>query len=66
MLSELLLAADTLDDALWQRFSERRLERAKTVVEASSQLANWLLAHDRDADVPGLVRRVASLVSLPA
>ena len=66
VLSELLLAADTLDDALWQRFSERRLERAKTVVEASSQLANWLLAHDRDADVPGLVRRVASLVSQPA
>jgi 2-polyprenyl-6-methoxyphenol hydroxylase-like FAD-dependent oxidoreductase len=66
VLAELLLAADDLDDALWQRFSERRLERARTVVEASSQLANWLLAHDRDADVPGLVRRVASLVSQPA
>ena len=66
VLAELLIAADEVDDALWQRFSDRRLPRARTVVEASSQLANWLLAHDRDADVPGLVRRVATLVGQPA
>jgi 2-polyprenyl-6-methoxyphenol hydroxylase-like FAD-dependent oxidoreductase len=66
VLSELLLAADTLDDDLWRRFSERRLPRAKAVVEASVQLADWLLEHNRDADVPGLVGRVSALVSQPA
>jgi 2-polyprenyl-6-methoxyphenol hydroxylase-like FAD-dependent oxidoreductase len=66
VLSELLLAADALDDDLWRRFSERRLPRAKAVVEASVQLADWLLEHNRDADVPGLVGRVSALVSQPA
>jgi 2-polyprenyl-6-methoxyphenol hydroxylase-like FAD-dependent oxidoreductase len=66
VLAELLLAAERVDDTLWQRFSERRLPRARTVVEASSQLANWLLAHDRNADVPGLMRRVTSVVGQPA
>jgi 2-polyprenyl-6-methoxyphenol hydroxylase-like FAD-dependent oxidoreductase len=66
VLAELLLATDRVDDDLWLAFTARRLDRAKTVVEASVQLADWLLAHDRDADVPGLMRRVATLVSVPA
>jgi 2-polyprenyl-6-methoxyphenol hydroxylase-like FAD-dependent oxidoreductase len=63
VLAELLLAADQVDDELWSRFTERRLERARIVVEASSQLANWLLEHNRDADVPGLMRRVTEVVA---
>jgi 2-polyprenyl-6-methoxyphenol hydroxylase-like FAD-dependent oxidoreductase len=66
VLAELLLAADAIDDDLWQRFSDRRLPRARAVVEASVQLADWQLEHKRDGDVPGLMRRVAELVSIPA
>jgi 2-polyprenyl-6-methoxyphenol hydroxylase-like FAD-dependent oxidoreductase len=66
VLAELLLAADRLGDDLWQRFTERRLPRARAVVEASVQLAEWQLQHNRDGDVPGLMRRVAELVSVPA
>ncbi|WP_336853509.1 FAD-dependent monooxygenase [Sinomonas albida] len=66
VLAELLLAADSLDDAVWAEFSDRRLPRLREVVNASSQLADWLIAHNRDADVPGLMRRVATIVSQPA
>jgi 2-polyprenyl-6-methoxyphenol hydroxylase-like FAD-dependent oxidoreductase len=66
VLAELLLDADQVDDGLWERFTARRLHRAKAVVEASVQLAEWQLQHNRDADVPGLVRRIAMLVSQPA
>lgn len=66
VLAELLLAADALDDSVWRTFSDRRLTRARTVVEASVQLADWQLQHNRDGDVPGLMRRVAELVSQPA
>ncbi len=66
VLADLLLTADVIDDDLWSAFTSRRLERARMVVEASAQLANWLLAHDRSGDVPGLMRRVAEVVSVPA
>ncbi|MEJ3746517.1 FAD-dependent oxidoreductase [Actinomycetes bacterium KLBMP 9797] len=65
VLAELVLAADTLDDTLWQAFADRRYERARTVVEASLQLSRWLLDHER-GDVPGLIARVANLVKEPA
>jgi 2-polyprenyl-6-methoxyphenol hydroxylase-like FAD-dependent oxidoreductase len=65
VLAELLLARDVVDDALWDAFTGRRFARAKTVVDGSNQLAQWLLDHER-GDVPGLVRRIATLVSQPA
>ncbi|GIE34458.1 FAD-dependent oxidoreductase [Actinoplanes italicus] len=65
VLAELLLRDDALTDALWQEFTARRLDRAKTVVEASLQLARWQLTHER-GDVPGLMARVAHLVAEPA
>jgi 2-polyprenyl-6-methoxyphenol hydroxylase-like FAD-dependent oxidoreductase len=65
VLAELLLAHDTLGDDLWQAFTERRFERAKTVVEASLQLCRWLLDHER-GDVPGLMGRISHLVMNPA
>lgn len=64
VLSELLLAAESVDDALWDAFHERRVARARTVVEASVQLGRWQLEHNREADVPGLMRGVAALVSV--
>jgi 2-polyprenyl-6-methoxyphenol hydroxylase-like FAD-dependent oxidoreductase len=65
VLAELLLAADRLDAALWDAFTARRHDRARTVVEASLQLCRWLLDRER-GDVPGLMARVAHLVSEPA
>ncbi|HLS49294.1 MAG TPA: FAD-dependent monooxygenase [Actinomycetaceae bacterium] len=41
VLSELLLGRDRLDDALWEEFHARRVTRAKAVVDASVQLAEW-------------------------
>jgi 2-polyprenyl-6-methoxyphenol hydroxylase-like FAD-dependent oxidoreductase len=66
VLSELLLERDALDQSLWDEFHARRLPRATEIVEASVQLGQWQIDHVQDADVPGLMRRVAMLVSQPA
>ncbi|HEX6342270.1 FAD-dependent monooxygenase [Umezawaea sp.] len=65
VLVELLLAADTVDGDLWAAFTERRLERVRTVVDASVRLGQWLLDGER-GDVPGLMRTVAETVGRPA
>lgn len=65
VLTELLLAHDSPDEALWAAFTARRFERAKTVVEASCQLGQWQLDHEQ-GDVPGLMAAIAALVSQPA
>ena len=66
VLSELLLAASEVDDTLWDAFMNRRYDRAKTVVDASVQLGDWLLEHNPAPDVPGLMGSVISVVSQPA
>jgi 2-polyprenyl-6-methoxyphenol hydroxylase-like FAD-dependent oxidoreductase len=66
VLAEMLLAADRLDQDLFDAFVARRLPRAKAVVDGSMQLVAWLLEHNRDADVPGLMGRINSLISKPA
>jgi 2-polyprenyl-6-methoxyphenol hydroxylase-like FAD-dependent oxidoreductase len=65
VLAELLLARDVVDGTLWSAFAERRYERARAVVEASVQLGQWLIDGER-GDVPGLMGRIAALVSEPA
>ena len=65
VLAELLLERDAVDQQLWNAFTARRYHRAKTVVDASNQLAQWLLDHQQ-GDVPALIRRVAALVCRPA
>jgi 2-polyprenyl-6-methoxyphenol hydroxylase-like FAD-dependent oxidoreductase len=65
VLTELLLGAEVLDQSLWDAFTDRRFTRAQTVVEASNQLSQWLIDHER-GDVPGLIARIAALVSSPA
>jgi 2-polyprenyl-6-methoxyphenol hydroxylase-like FAD-dependent oxidoreductase len=65
VLAELLLAADTLDQSVFDAFVERRYTRAKAVVDASVQLGQWLL-DGVQGDVPGLMGRVFGLVSKPA
>ncbi|MGY1985529.1 FAD-dependent oxidoreductase [Blastococcus sp. SYSU DS0669] len=65
VLAELLVRRDVLDQELWNAFMARRYERAKTVVDASNQLARWQLEHVQ-GDIPGLMRSVAVLTSQPA
>jgi 2-polyprenyl-6-methoxyphenol hydroxylase-like FAD-dependent oxidoreductase len=65
VLSELLLARDSVDDSLWNAFLGRRYDRAKTVVDASVQLGQWMLDGVR-GDVPGLMARVSHLLANPA
>jgi 2-polyprenyl-6-methoxyphenol hydroxylase-like FAD-dependent oxidoreductase len=65
VLGELLVAGDRVDQDLWDAFHARRVDRARSVVEASNQLGQWLLDRER-GDVPGLMGRVAALVGRPA
>jgi 2-polyprenyl-6-methoxyphenol hydroxylase-like FAD-dependent oxidoreductase len=65
VLAELLVCRDALDQDLWDAFHTRRFERVRTVVDASNQLARWLLDHVH-GDAPGLFRRIAALTSRPA
>lgn len=65
VLAELLLNAAAVDEDLWSAFHRRRFDRARTVVDASNQLASWLL-NGEQGDVPGLSARIAALVSQPA
>jgi 2-polyprenyl-6-methoxyphenol hydroxylase-like FAD-dependent oxidoreductase len=65
VLAELLTDRDVLDQDLWDAFHGRRYGRAKTVVDASNQVAQWQLEHVR-GDVPGLIRSIAMLTSQPA
>ncbi|MFB4315984.1 FAD-dependent oxidoreductase [Actinomadura sp. 21ATH] len=63
VLAELLLDSGTLGQKLFDAFMERRYERARAVVEASVQLAEWQLDPSPDADVPGLMGRIAAMVT---
>lgn len=65
VLTEVLGRADRLTDEVWAEFMDRRHDRARTVVEASLQLGQWLLDREQ-GDVPGLMGRVAQLLSTPA
>jgi 2-polyprenyl-6-methoxyphenol hydroxylase-like FAD-dependent oxidoreductase len=65
VLAELLTDRETLDQDLWDAFHARRFERAKTVVDASNQLAQWQLEHVQ-GDIPSLMRSIAMLTSQPA
>jgi 2-polyprenyl-6-methoxyphenol hydroxylase-like FAD-dependent oxidoreductase len=65
VLAELLTERHSLDQDLWDAFTARRFERAKTVVDASNQLAQWQLDHVQ-GDIPSLMRSIAMLTSQPA
>ena len=66
VLTSLLTTRETVDDALWDEFHARRLPRAKAVVEASAQLAQWQIDGDRDADAGGLIFGIAQQMAVPA
>ncbi|KUN81031.1 FAD-dependent monooxygenase [Streptomyces griseoruber] len=70
VLAELLTGLDRWDagalDRILTDYHARRLPRVRRVVDASVQLAQWLLEGRRDADVPGLIRRtLTALKELP-
>ncbi|OQD57911.1 2-polyprenyl-6-methoxyphenol hydroxylase [Streptomyces phaeoluteigriseus] len=62
VLAQLLTGSDTWDDALFQAYHERRIQRVRPVVEASVQIGQWQLDGVRDADVPGLMGRTMTLL----
>lgn len=66
VLTELLIARSELDQELWDSFHERRVPRATAVVEASVQLGQWQLEHNRDADMAGLIFGIAEKMAEPA
>lgn len=68
VLAELLVAAGTFDESLLTGYAARRRPRAAEVVDASVQIARWMLEHapQSEADVPGLMRRISTLVTEPA
>jgi 2-polyprenyl-6-methoxyphenol hydroxylase-like FAD-dependent oxidoreductase len=65
VLTELLLSHVAVDDSMWAAFTARRFDRAAAVVEASCQLGQWQLDREQ-GDVPGLIGKIAALVSQPA
>jgi 2-polyprenyl-6-methoxyphenol hydroxylase-like FAD-dependent oxidoreductase len=65
VLCDILARASVVDDAVWEEFTRRRLERARTIVDASVQLGRWQLDHEQ-GDVPALMGRIAALTSVPA
>ena len=65
VLAEMLVAADRLDDAFWERFQDRRFDRVRTVVESSNTLAQWQLDHVQ-GDMGAVMGRLAAAVSPPA
>lgn len=65
VLAESLLAHDTIDAAL-PAFMERRFQRAKTVIEASVQVGQWMLDHDPNGDIPGTMGRTLGMLCQPA
>ncbi|MFW0773044.1 FAD-dependent monooxygenase [Paenarthrobacter nitroguajacolicus] len=66
VLAELLISADHVTETLWKEFQDRRLDRATAVVKASVQLGQWMLDGVRDADVPGLMNSLSTLLKEPA
>ena len=66
VLAELLIRADDVTETLFKEFTDRRLDRAKAVVNASVQLGQWMLDGVRDADVPGLMRGLSVMLKEPA
>jgi 2-polyprenyl-6-methoxyphenol hydroxylase-like FAD-dependent oxidoreductase len=65
VLCDILARASVVDDAVWEEFTRRRLDRARTIVDASVQLGRWQLDHEQ-GDVPALIGRIAALTSVPA
>jgi len=65
VLADVLLPAGAVGQSVFDAFTHRRYDRAKTVVDASVQLGQWLL-DAVDGDVPALMGKVMGLVSQPA
>jgi 2-polyprenyl-6-methoxyphenol hydroxylase-like FAD-dependent oxidoreductase len=65
VLADVLLSADTVGQPVFDAFTDRRYHRAKTVVDASVQLGQWML-DGVEGDLPALMGTVMGLVSQPA
>ncbi|MFG6503643.1 FAD-dependent monooxygenase [Microbacterium sp. P05] len=66
VLAELLTTREVIDQRLWDEFHARRIPRATAVVEASTQLGQWQLDGNRDADAGGLIFGISQKMAEPA
>jgi 2-polyprenyl-6-methoxyphenol hydroxylase and related FAD-dependent oxidoreductases len=64
VLAQELAAHDDLETA-FTRYTERRYERCRLVVESSAQLGRWQIAPTPDADHAGLTRAVLASMAQP-
>jgi len=65
VMAESLLAHADLDTAL-DAFMDRRYDRAKSVVEASVQIGQWMIDNDPDANIQGLMMQTLRALCAPA
>jgi 2-polyprenyl-6-methoxyphenol hydroxylase-like FAD-dependent oxidoreductase len=66
VLAELLIGADHVTETLWKEFTDRRLDRGLHHGACSVQLGQWMLDGIRDADVPGLMHSLSTMLKQPA
>jgi hypothetical protein len=64
-LSELLIAGASVDDDMWAAFTRRRHARAKWVIDASTEICQWLTSGAM-GDLPGRMHQLNELVTVPA
>lgn len=60
-----MLAGDGPVEEMMQRFTERRYERCKFIVESSLQIGEWEQRPTPDADAPGLTARMLDVMAQP-
>jgi 2-polyprenyl-6-methoxyphenol hydroxylase-like FAD-dependent oxidoreductase len=65
VLTELLVGRDRVDAGLWDEFHQRRVPRARAVVEASVRLGQWQIDGVRDADAGALIYGIARQMAEP-
>ncbi len=65
VLSDLLAESDVIDDALLQRFVDRRFERVRLVVDTSVGICRLLKNHEPEGVMP-LMGKAMSFLSAPA
>src|SRR5690625_22322 len=66
VLTELLTTNSTVDGALWDEFHQRRIPRARDVVECSVQLAQWQIDQTPQADAVTLISGLAQRMAVSA
>lgn len=66
VIADVLTRRDTVDEELWNEFHERRVDRARAVVDASVQLAEWQRdGEDHAHEMPQLIGELQRRIENP-